>query len=105
ESSVTVVQTCALPISHIHKSHTHREKMFTRSGEFTDTRMGLTLWYNRHCDSVDVHEESVLVLQVWIVQRDSVHVLVLGWIVQSSCACVYVWIVQRDISCSVCARG
>ena len=28
------------------------------------------------CDSVDVHKESVLVLQVWIVQIDSVHVLV-----------------------------
>ena len=34
--------------TYIHKSHTHRENVFTRSGVFTDTGMDLTLWYIVH---------------------------------------------------------
>ena len=55
--------------------------MFTGSGVYTDIYRyytGITVCID--CDSVDAQEESVCVLLVWIVQQDSV--LVLVWIVQ-----------------------
>ena len=41
--------------------------MFTRSGEFTDTRMSLTLWYNMYwCTNAGAHFHQLSTPQVWL---------------------------------------
>ena len=93
-------------IDHIYIGRTYSH------GVFTDTGMGTKC---NDCDSVGVQEESVLVLLVWIVQKNIMFLCLCGWIVQDSvlvfvCVCVFGKCKEQSdsaeyISGKVCAWG